>query len=49
MPVILTEPEEWDLWMSDAPWTEVAQLQRPLPDRLKVVATGGKSDDVVPA
>ncbi|OYX29581.1 MAG: hypothetical protein B7Y99_12890 [Caulobacterales bacterium 32-69-10] len=50
MPVILTEPAEWDLWMSDAPWTEVAQLQRPLPDgRLKIVARGGKGDDVIPA
>lgn len=49
MPVILTEPEEWDLWMSDAPWDEVKKLQRPLPDRLKIVAFGGKSDEVVPA
>jgi putative SOS response-associated peptidase YedK len=49
MPVILTEPEEWDLWMSDAPWPEVAQLQRPLRDRLKIVALGGKSDEVVAA
>ncbi|HWU80378.1 MAG TPA: SOS response-associated peptidase family protein [Caulobacter sp.] len=49
MPVILTEPEEWDLWMSDAPWDAVKSLQRPLPDRLKIVAFGGKSDEVVPA
>jgi len=50
MPVILTEPAEWDLWMSDAPWTDVAQLQRPLPaGRLKIVARGGKGDDVIPA
>jgi putative SOS response-associated peptidase YedK len=49
MPVILTEPEEWDLWMSDAPWSEVAKLQRPLPERLKIVAVGGKSDEIIPA
>jgi putative SOS response-associated peptidase YedK len=49
MPVILTEPEEWDRWMSPAPWSEVAHLQRPLPHRLKIVALGGKSDEVVPA
>lgn len=50
MPVILTEPAQWDLWMSDAPWTHVAQLQRPLPDgRLKIVGRGGKGDEVIPA
>lgn len=31
MPVILTEPKEWDLWMS-APLEIVAALQRPLAD-----------------
>lgn len=31
MPVILTDPADQDLWLSDAPWTEVAHLQRPLP------------------
>lgn len=46
MPVILTTEAEWDLWMSDAPWAEVAALQRPLaPDVLKVVAVGGRQDD----
>lgn len=50
MPVILTEPSEWDLWMSDAPWSEVAALQRPLPDgALKVVARGVRKDEAVPA
>jgi putative SOS response-associated peptidase YedK len=49
MPVILTEPDEWDLWLSGAPWSEVAQLQRPLPDgALKIVARGVKEDDAVP-
>jgi len=49
MPVILTEPAEWDLWMSDAPWAEVKQLQRPLPDgALKVVASGVRKDEAEP-
>jgi putative SOS response-associated peptidase YedK len=45
MPVILTRLEEWDLWLSEAPWDEVKHLQRPLPDgSLQVVATGSKQD-----
>lgn len=44
MPVILTEPDELELWLN-APWDEVQELQRPLPDRtLTVVATGTKAD-----
>lgn len=49
MPVILTDPAEWDLWMSGAPWAEVKQLQRPLPDgALKVVASGVRKDEAEP-
>lgn len=47
MPVILTDPVDLDLWMSDAPWADVKHLQRPLPDgTLKVVATGARKDEV---
>ena len=31
MPVILTEPDEFETWMT-APWEIAAELQRPLPD-----------------
>lgn len=50
MPVILTEAADWDLWMSGAPWNEVAHLQRPLADgALTIVARGVRQDDAVPA
>ena len=49
MPVILTEPAEWNLWMSDAPWEDVQHLQRPLPDgALTVVARGERKDETIP-
>lgn len=40
MPVILTEPDEWEAWMH-APWTTAQALQRPLPDgALQIVGRG---------
>ncbi len=44
MPVILTTPEEVQLWlMADAP--KALELQRPLPDdALRIVARGQKQD-----
>ena len=50
MPVILTDPAEWDLWLSGGSWEEVAHLQRPLPDHaLKIVAKDVRSDALEPA
>ncbi len=37
MPVVLTTAVERDLWLSDAPWSEVAWLQRPLEHQLLIV------------
>ena len=45
MPVILTEPEEIETWMT-APAEEALKLQRPSQDgALKIVATGVKKDE----
>lgn len=46
MPVILTTPEEVDLWLTP-PKEEAISLQRPLPDgALEIVAVGIKSDPI---
>jgi len=39
MPVVLTEPEEWEAWLS-APWPVAAMLQRPLRDGGLAVGAG---------
>jgi putative SOS response-associated peptidase YedK len=45
MPVVLTRPEECDLWMRASP-EEAMKLQRPLVDNaLVIVACGGKKDE----
>lgn len=44
MPVVLTEQQEVDVWLN-APWSEAATLQQPLPDgALQIVARGEKHD-----
>ena len=44
MPVIFTEPEQVDAWLT-MPAAEALQLQRPLPDgALEIVARGEKED-----
>lgn len=44
MPVILTEPDELEIWMA-APWDEAKALQRPLPSGLLSIVARGKRQD----
>jgi putative SOS response-associated peptidase YedK len=44
MPVILTEPEEIETWLT-APWKDAVRLQRPLPDGALVVVARGEKED----
>ena len=47
MPVILTRPDEVEIWMT-APWERAKALQRPMPDgALQVVQRGGKRDEAL--
>jgi putative SOS response-associated peptidase YedK len=44
MPVLLTNPEQWDTWLTGSVEEAIA-LQRPLPNQmLRIVATGEKND-----
>lgn len=44
MPVILTEPDEWETWLT-VRFEEAKALQRPLPDDvLRIVAEGARRD-----
>lgn len=44
MPVILTEPDEWETWLT-APFDAARRLQRPLADdALRIVAEGDRQD-----
>ncbi|WP_458097715.1 SOS response-associated peptidase [Roseomonas sp. WA12] len=43
MPVILTEPDEFEAWMT-APWAEAKRLQRPLQDGALRVVGHGRAD-----
>ena len=48
MPVILTEPDEWETWLA-APFEEAKVLQRPMPDdALMIVAEGERRDAGAP-
>jgi putative SOS response-associated peptidase YedK len=47
MPVLLTKPEEWEVWLR-ATADEALALQRPLPaEMLQIVAPGERKDEAV--
>ena len=46
MPVILTQPQEWRLWLA-APAPEALSLQRPLPDGALEIVREGAGEDAV--
>jgi putative SOS response-associated peptidase YedK len=48
MPIILTTPDEIDVWMN-APTEEALALQRPLPDASLVIVARGEKQDGAPA
>jgi putative SOS response-associated peptidase YedK len=47
MPVILTTPEEVDLWL-EGETSDALKLQRPLPDGLLRIVAGGQKEDPPP-
>lgn len=48
MPVLLTEPEEIEAWLT-APWEEARALQRPLPDHLLTIVSPPAKQEAAPA
>ena len=44
MPVILTEPDEWETWLT-APFEGAKELQRPLPDEVLSIGAEGERRD----
>jgi putative SOS response-associated peptidase YedK len=49
MPVVLTEPAEWEAWLT-GDFDTALKLQRPLPaERLAIIATRETSDGITAA
>lgn len=47
MPVLLTTPDEWDIWVGGS-IEEATALQRPLPDHLPKLVAMGETSDAAP-